>query len=124
MSVRLDIRGQDTIGRFGCSTTKRCGVCESDGELTLRYTDLKQRDDSFMPVTLTMIRDNVQLKDTVLAKSYEDRDGWVGGGWIGVTCGCYAKFQRQVAHIDSYYRRTKRQHPARVEQRVGPGGQP
>lgn len=70
--------GKDSFGQFG-TCTARCSVCEEPNHIVLQYIgDLK-------------LPPGIAVEATIL----EEKDRG-----IGITCGCYAKFHRQVAHIE------------------------
>lgn len=70
--------GKDDFGRF-IITGGPCSHCGAAHNHTIKYA----------PATF-QLPGNIDEKDTIL-KSTEN--------YIGLNCGCYAKFHRQVAHI-------------------------
>lgn len=70
-------QGKDDFGPF-VATGGLCEVCGEVPNVCIRY--------NFAP----RLPDGIELKDTI----FKDREH------IGILCGCYAKFHRQVAHIE------------------------
>jgi hypothetical protein len=61
-----------------------CINCGEEDQLVVKY-----RKDPELP-------EGIEVHDTrIIAKP--DKDGKFG---VGVTCGCYARFHRQIAHIE------------------------
>jgi hypothetical protein len=83
MTIQFTAAGKDDLGHFAIVIPGACASCDEATDVTLKYhvRDLEKslRDMGIDPLTPSLI-----LKRK---------------GMIGVTCGCYAKFQRQVAHI-------------------------
>jgi hypothetical protein len=70
---------QDAFGEMTIQTTPReCGVCGETCLVTIGYKPKAK------------LPEGIKVEDTIL-KSWET--------WIGLDCGDYAKFHRQVAHI-------------------------
>jgi hypothetical protein len=78
--------GSDEFGRFTI-VEGECGKCGHKSPINVKY-----RPRSFW------LESDIKLESTIL-KSLDHR--------LGVTCGCYGKFHRQVTHI-----RTKRRKDA------------
>ena len=74
--------GKDKFGPFVLDTRiLPCDACGASNSARIAYTKQPsiplsiRQEDTILPQPLTM--------------------------WLGVTCGCYAKFHRQVAHIET-----------------------
>lgn len=71
--------GRDDFGRFQAFPhPTQCEICHGQEHMILQYLELKLPKGIDIPRTI--------IKDTNCL--------------IGITCGCYAKFHRQVAHIE------------------------
>lgn len=86
MSDKLPREGEDDFGEYSF-VIEPCDICKATGMLGLQYFN-KPR----LPA-------GIKLKDTI-HKIYPRV--------IGVSCGCYAKFHRQVAHIQDAMKSSKR----------------
>lgn len=80
MELTLRALGSDELGSFQVYIPSVCGVCNTSQEVVLKYT----------PQSLRAGLDSIEVEKTILKKHTKP---------VGLTCGCYAKFHRQVAHI-------------------------
>lgn len=90
--MRLTCEGEDNLGKFTIYVPDKCQVCEKESEVGLYYRSKDSR--------MNLKSLGIEAEDTIL---YTAR-GTLGKGrgslkHIGITCGCYAKLQRQIAHI-------------------------
>lgn len=77
-------KGKDEFGSF-IIVKHHCARCGEEGP-AIKYND----EDFKLPMDLELEKiPNSILKDT--------------GKYLGILCGCYAKFVRQIAHIQDYY---------------------
>lgn len=90
--MRLVCNGEDSLGKFRVDCPGHCGTCHKDTDAVVVYTTGIWKRLKEMGVDRTKT-------PSLLLKTKD----------IGVTCGCYAKFQRQVAHI------AKRQKPKEAQ---------
>lgn len=80
--VTFDIQGRDDVGRWMGRVTQ-CPVCKMNGQLVARYRMYDPEVAVYHHLTWTQLRASSVIPDRE----------------IGITCGCYAKWQRQIAHI-------------------------
>lgn len=71
--------GHDDYGNFRIYIKDTCSKC-GQLKVTMKYTQ---------PVKLLILPDYVKEANGLIYKNAP----------LGITCGCYAKFQRQVVHI-------------------------
>jgi len=76
------IEGKDKFGSFELVASTACNVCRpsprtADPNICVRYRGM-------------ILPPGIALEDTILKPPVKE---------IGILCGCYAKFHRQVAHI-------------------------
>src|SRR6266496_1184904 len=76
--ITTEVEGQDHFGDFTLSSYY-CFVCK-DAAIVVEYQ------------TINLGR--IEINNTILRDIKNA---------IGITCGCYGKFHRQVAHINDYY---------------------
>lgn len=75
----VTVRGEDALGRFIVGAGK-CVNCSTTG-ICVKYA----------PASFSLTNFNIADAQNTILKDTKNR--------IGITCGCYAKFHRQVAHI-------------------------
>ena len=83
MSLQFTTTGSDSLGNFTVLIPGYCASCDNPTDVVIKYAAMRLG---------TNLRDrgiDPQSTSLVLNRKKE----------IGVTCGCYAKFHRQVAHI-------------------------
>lgn len=88
--------GKDDFAKFDVytpapSATPYCQCCTQEVEVAIKYRDTKEKG---ITSTLRRLLGNENLKppfSNLILKSPSRP--------IGVTCGCYARFHRQIAHI-------------------------
>jgi len=79
--------GDDSFGHYNMYKARRitdptCVACDAPREALIQYTPLSPKH-ARLPA-------GIEVEATILKAE---------GNYIGVTCGCYAKLHRQVAHI-------------------------
>lgn len=98
--VQLDIRGHDDLagftGRIGV-----CGVCGVRG-LTVKYARDVPEQQPLHRAYKDLPWETI-LSATILGKSYQQAKRHTRGN-LGITCGCYAKFHRQLAHVNDKWK--------------------
>lgn len=72
-------KGEDNIGKFQMFQQGNCPVCRATVGVSLRYTSRTLK-----------ITDYVKNAPSFLLQARS----------IGVSCGCYGRMQRQIAHIE------------------------
>lgn len=99
-------KGRDDISSFWVRPGT-CSVCEKRG-IVLRYRRVRGQHVVNLPeqaaYKMLTWRDLLRNPSSILRKAYRVNDGrydWINpsAGALGVTCGCYGRFQRQLAHI-------------------------
>lgn len=85
----MTANGKDKFGPFILDThILPCDVCGTVA-VRLGYNGAKYK-----------LPDGIDAKATILPNPQRM--------WIGITCGCYAKLHRQVAHIEDAQKRAKK----------------
>lgn len=87
--MKITSSGHDDLGSFEVSIPGRCDSCGIEVDVGLKYST----------ISLTRGLADRKIKLDTPSLIYKK------GKTIGVSCGCYARFHRQVAHIE---RRPKR----------------
>jgi hypothetical protein len=79
--LRLTCEGEDNLGKFTVFVPDKCGIC-GNVEAGLLYRGIKKKvtEMGIEPNSLIVFQNHKVLH-------------------LGITCGCYAKLQRQIAHI-------------------------
>jgi hypothetical protein len=85
--LRIVTSGSDDLGKFHLQMPGFCSACQTPVDACVDYRD----------ASLRKGLGDIKREDTIL-KSLR----------VGVTCGCYAKFHRQVAHIRDKQQSKKR----------------
>jgi hypothetical protein len=83
--LRLTCEGEDNLGKFTVLIPGHCGACGQDTDTSILYKGalkMRLKEKGIEPNSLILFDQN-KLRH------------------IGVTCGCYAKLQRQIAHISN-----------------------
>jgi hypothetical protein len=80
--------GQDLIGRISV-TVGQCGYCLHEG-LRVRYSGKVTLPKDIEPSTKLIL-----YRPDYISTPQKNRKQQ-----LGITCGCYAKFHRQIAHIE------------------------
>lgn len=89
MSLQFTATGRDDLGSFAVLVPGHCHACSKDTDVIVRYHASQVTNN---------LKKKLAIKDLKLAPSLILLvNGKIAE--IGVTCGCYAKFHRQVAHI-------------------------
>lgn len=89
MSIQFTASGKDDLATFAVLVPGHCKACNKDTDVILRYHSSQ---------LIASLKKKLNLEDVKLVPSLLILvNGKVSE--IGVTCGCYAKFQRQVAYI-------------------------
>lgn len=83
MSLQFTSQGSDELGKFTVLIPGHCASCDADTDVVIKYAVQS------LGVHLRKRGIDPQTPSLVLKRK----------GEIGVTCGCYGKFHRQVAHI-------------------------
>lgn len=86
LDVRIMAQGQDNLAPFKASLTGYCNTCRLPIEVSVKY-DKAPLERSLVALGIDPRSKSIILK--LKGNAYE----------IGVTCGCYAKWHRQVAYI-------------------------
>jgi len=91
LDLRIVAKGSDDLSLFKVNITGYCRTCNKAVEVSVKYS----------PVAIFKVLEGRGIKEgpSLLLKPTAE---------IGVTCGCYAKFHRQVAHISELRRREVR----------------
>lgn len=93
--MQLTAQGADSLGRFQVNIPGSC-PCGGNTEVSVKYNSTAVR------AALKKQNIDPNLPSLILKRPWE----------IGVTCGCYARFHRQLAHINEAVRRsTKKTSP-------------
>ncbi len=79
MDLQITGSGVDSLGSFKFYVPGNCGVCKKANNVVVTYA----------PVTIKRGLGDIKRESTLLKDTPH----------LGLTCGCYAKFHRQVAHI-------------------------
>lgn len=82
--MKITSEGGDELGKFTIQVPGHCGTCDTYQDMVVTYN------------TISLTRGLRARKIEAFLPSSIYRKGKS----IGVTCGCYARFQRQVAHIE------------------------
>jgi hypothetical protein len=85
--MQITTNGRDDLGAFTVLLPGHCASCDTDTDVVLKYPN---RQELARALEQRGIEFNFTKTHVILHKSKRE---------IGVTCGCYAKWQRQVAHI-------------------------
>lgn len=108
-SVSLRIRGTDSLGVWNAHEGN-CLVCGQHG-LVMRYARLTLK--HFIEENAPAYKDldwEVIISSTIMGKAFPEGMTWGQGcGTLGITCGCYSKFHRQLTHIVERWRGAGRQ---------------
>lgn len=86
MSLQFTASGKDDLATFAVLVPGHCKACNTDTDVILRYHASQLR------ASLASLDIDPQTPSLIVVVNRKIVE-------IGVTCGCYAKFQRQVAHI-------------------------
>lgn len=81
--MQLQSKGSDELGRFTVSMPGHCGTCDTDQDVTILYNTASLKK-GLHPIDPAF---------TVVAHRGKPPHS------LGLTCGCYGKFHRQIAHI-------------------------
>jgi hypothetical protein len=76
---RTVFRGADDVGKF----VMTAGICKACG----RHTACVK----YAPKSASLTNWNIVSPEHTIIRDWSNR--------LGITCGCYAKFQRQIVHI-------------------------
>lgn len=79
---RNDVTGEDKFGKFTISMRlgASCDCCGTSTSIRIGYN-----------LNTVRLPDGIKATDTILHTPSRM--------WMGIACGCYAKFHRQVTHI-------------------------
>lgn len=80
----ISATGRDGLGTFEVQLPGKCSSCETEQDVVLIYNT----------ISLTRGLRARKIEAFLPSSIYKKGKG------IGVSCGCYARFQRQVAHIE------------------------
>lgn len=80
--MKITAEGSDSVGKFQVDLPGTCGVCHTNQDVVVSYKPLH---------FWTVIKKEWQIDPK--------KSNLNAAAKMGVTCGCYAKFHRQVAHI-------------------------
>lgn len=86
MSIHIAGGGADGLAPFGVMLPGHCASCDTDTDVVLKY---------HAPKVTRALKERLDLTDLSLMPSLILKPKQE----IGITCGCYASFQRQVAHV-------------------------
>lgn len=86
--MQLTGNGSDNLGNFAVLMPGHCGVCNEDTDVVLRYHSTQ----AIAALKKLIGKDPKEVPSLIITVNKKIAQ-------IGVTCGCYAKFHRQVAHI-------------------------
>lgn len=87
--MRITSEGRDDFGVLKVVMPERCEVCATDQDVVVVY------DTASIKRTFKLFK--IDLEKTIIGDQQGNRFTRIRK--IGVTCGCYSKFHRQVAHI-------------------------
>lgn len=85
-SIRIVSNGEDNVGKFAVSLPGKCDSCGENVDVCINYSSVAQ-----VKRNLKQMNIDPESRSLILKRPWG----------IGVTCGCYGKWMRQVAHISS-----------------------
>lgn len=93
--IKFTASGKDDFSTFEVSIPGHCGACDQDTDVVILYNP--------SGLAASLKRRGIDASKTSSLLVYNEKNNRRP---IGVTCGCYARWHRQVAHIsDSQKRR-------------------